>query len=138
MLIPRRFKNQNIRIDERGVVHIFEEDDNAREHLLSLDCCCHATPFTVIDEMEGMEIDRTGCIIFRCLRHNRIMPTTKLKEATGGNMQLDDNEGTYQIQDASNMMPPLSMKGIFSAETARLLHEQIDGVYDVSDLMNMS
>lgn len=59
MLIPKRFKNQNIRIDERGVVHIFEEDDNAQEHLLSLDCYCHATPFTVRDEMEGMEIDRS-------------------------------------------------------------------------------
>ena len=138
MLIPKRFLNQNIQIDERRVVHIFEEDDNARQHLLSLDCPCHATPFTVRDEMEGVEIERTGCRIFRCLRHNRIMPTTNLKEAKGGNMQLDDNEGSYFIQDAVNMMPSQSMKGVFSAETARLLHEQIDGMYDVNDLVNMS
>jgi hypothetical protein len=133
---PRRFKGQTILFDDRRVVHVFEKDDNDPKHILSLECACHPTPFTVTDEMEGMEINRTGQRIFRCLRHNLIMPTTVFKEVTGGNMQLTDNEGSYHIQDAATQMPKMAMTGRFSESTAKLLRDQIENMYEAEDLKN--
>jgi hypothetical protein len=133
-MTPKVFKGQNIIIDDRKIIHCFEEGDDNPLHVLSLECPCNATPFTVVDEMEGMEIDRAGHRIHRCLRHNLIMPKTVLREPSRANMQLDDNEGVYLIQDAANKISTMSMKGIFSKDTARLLHEQIDGMYDADDL----
>jgi len=136
MNTPKRFKGQTIIIDDRRIVHVFETDDHDPKHVLSLECPCHPTPFTVTDEMEGMEINRTGQRIFRCLRHNRIMPTTVFSEITHGNMQLTDNEGSYQIQDAATRMPEMAMKGRFAPETAKLLRDQIENMYDAEDLKN--
>ena len=49
-------------------------------------------------------------------------------------MQLHDDERQYKIQDAAALIKDLPIKGKFSQETAKLLRDQIEGMYDYEDL----
>ena len=105
-----------------------QEDGHFARH-----CICHPRfSKVVLRSKDGKVSSRVLWV-----RHHFLYSPSERPEASGGSLEMD-NEGCYQIQDAAGLIKDIPYRGKFLAETAKLLNEQIEGMYDIDDIRHCS
>lgn len=116
---------------EREIGGFFPLHEDEKKHIDSLDCPCRPVRKILYDKTYSDSGRLTTVYVLYSLQHNWIVRQIEKKENINSELFLEERD--YQIQDAASLIRPTNIKPVLSRETATLLFDQIENMYEIND-----